>query len=127
MIRRIRTEERPGGGVVGGERAVTPRPDVTQGGWAELRRPEAQQAVKMAENSGRTGKNSGSGAGKGTVSAEQVGSREREGGQPGWVRSRCENGGSLWLVQTFTPVPHLRGHPERGGSLEKLAEPPGRE
>ena len=66
---------------------------MTQGGWAELRRPEAQQAVKMAENSGRSGKNSGSGAGKGTVSAEQVGSREREGGQPGWVRSRCENGG----------------------------------
>nr|XP_054103654.1 prefoldin subunit 2 isoform X3 [Callithrix jacchus] len=56
-----------------GEWAVTRRPDVTQGGGgAELRRPETQQATKMAENSGRSSKSSVSGAGKGAVSAEQV-------------------------------------------------------
>lgn len=46
----------------------------------------------MAELSGRAGKSSGSAAGKGAVSAEQVRSAD-EGEQPGWVRSRCEKRG----------------------------------
>jgi hypothetical protein len=46
-------------------------PDVTQRG-VRPRKPETLQAAKMAESSGRVGKSSGSGAGKGAVSAEQV-------------------------------------------------------
>lgn len=54
----------------------------------------------MAENGGRAGKSSGSGTGKGAVSAEQVRTRERAVGQAGWVQSRRERrGGSLWLCR----------------------------
>lgn len=42
-----------------------------------VRRPESLQVAKMADSSGRVGKSSGSGTGKGAVSAEQVRSRER--------------------------------------------------
>lgn len=44
----------------------------------------------MAESSGRAGKSSGSGAGKGAVSAEQVRSGEGGRGQPGRARRRRE-------------------------------------
>ncbi|XP_051003825.1 prefoldin subunit 2 isoform X1 [Acomys russatus] len=37
-----------------------------------MRRPESLQVAKMADSSGRVGKSSGSGTGKGAVSAEQV-------------------------------------------------------
>lgn len=41
-----------------------------------VRWPESLQVAKMADSSGRVGKSSGSGTGKGAVSAEQVRSRE---------------------------------------------------
>lgn len=44
----------------------------------------------MAESSGRAGKSCGSGAGKGAVSAEQVGRGGGGGGRPGRARRRCE-------------------------------------
>lgn len=81
----------------------------------------------MAESSGRAGKSGGSGAGKGAVSAEQVRSGEPEGGQQGRVQNRCEERGEPVAGAGLTPVSPLRGRPERGGSLEKLAEPRGGE
>lgn len=79
----------------------------------------------MAENGGRAGKSSGSGTGKGAVSAEQVRTREREVGRAGWVQSRCERRGeSLWLCRPLLSPP-FAWPPREGRVLREASRAPG--
>lgn len=79
----------------------------------------------MAESSGRAGKSSGSGAGKGAVSAEQVRRGEREGGQPGWVRSRCKKSGESGAGAGLDSSPTFAWPPREGRVLGEASRTPG--
>lgn len=107
-------EEEPG---AGGEWAVTPRPDVTQGGGRAAQAGSSaggedggEQQSRRQEQRERCGEGGGV-----SRAGEELGMRRRA-TRPG-PESMREEGRSLWLVYAFTIVAHLRGHPERGRSL----------